>query len=285
LLSLTVVTPVLDGAPFVAATIESVLAQAYPQLEYIVMDGGSRDGTREVVERYAGRLRYVRQSDAGQADAIARGFELGSGEVLAFLNADDLYEPGAFAAVVAAFERGADVVYGDARFIDASGTEIGHYPVADFDPATFERTCFLSQPATFFRRSAYDRAGGIDRSLHFAFDYDLWIRLARVARFERIDRTLAAARMHPASKTLGQRRASLEESIGVLRRHFGYVPHPWAYALTSNLFDGKDQFFEPTKPSPLKVAASLAMGLYLNPTRPLHHLRDWASYRGFAHRT
>ncbi len=275
----TVVTPVLDGAAYIAATIESVLAQDYPNLEYFIVDGGSIDGTADIVRAYGDRLHFVCGRDRGQADAINRGFRLGSGSILAFLNADDLYVRDAVTRGVAELARHpeAAVVYGRADLIDENGREIGCYPVEPFEAASLAQRCFIAQPATFIRRDAYDQVGGFDPKLHFAFDYDFWIRLSRLRTFAMIDAVLASARVHARSKTVSKRRSACTETFSVLSRHFGYVPYGWAFALSSAMVPGAGWRAG-------KVGLSLIVGLVSNWRSPSRYVAEWISYRGFAKR-
>jgi len=280
----SVVTPVRNGERFISETIESVLSQGYPHLEYVVVDGGSTDQTLEILDRYRDRITLVRGPDGGQADALNRGFAMARGEILGWLNADDLYAPGAIEAAVGAFagRPTVGVVYGQADHIDDEGRLLDAYPVEPFDPAILARRCFICQPAAFVRRSALAVAGGLDPQLHYALDYDLWIRLSRSSRFVKIDRLLAHSRMHASNKTLGFRREAYEETMDVLRRRFGYVPYEWVYGYTSFLLDRKDQYFETSHRTRFKVLLSLLLGVLRNPLHPLRFVRDWVSHRGFA---
>lgn len=281
---ISVVTPVRNGERFIRQTIESVLAQDYPALEYLIVDGGSTDRTLEIARRFGDRITLISGSDSGQAEALNLGFARARGEILGWLNADDLYTSGALAAVAAAFaERpGVDVIYGNADHIDDEGRVLDPYPVEPFDRRALARRCFICQPAAFVRRSALHAVGALDPTLHYALDYDLWIRLCRTATFAKIDRELAYSRMHPANKTLSSRRAAYEEAMDVLRRNYGYVPYEWVYGYASFLLDGRDQYFEPSRRTRLKVLLSLALGVVRNPLHPLRFIRDWISHRGFA---
>lgn len=275
--AVSIVSPCLNAARFIEATVESVLAQDYGRIEYIIMDGGSTDGTLDVLKRYQDRVTLVSASDGGTADAIQNGFERSSGSILGWLNADDVYLPGAVSAVVRGFETYPDsaVIYGRARWIDESGNSIGPYPVRDFDPSLLARECFLCQPASFFRRDAFDNVGGLDPGLDLTFDYELWIRLARTHHFQRIDGELAFSRMHPANKTLSRRGDVFRESFHVLERHFGYVPFSWIYGYLCYLADGRDQFFEPLRPSVLRYLQSLPAGLMRNRSAMGRYLAEW----------
>lgn len=267
-------------ARYLPEAIESVLGQDYPNIEYIVRDGGSTDGTVALLEQYRDRLRYVSTPDGGTAAAIRAGFAEARGEIFAYLNADDRYLPGAVRAavdVLAAMPEAA-AVYGEGEWIDEAGKSLGLYPTQDFDAARFATECYLCQPAAFFRRTAYEAIGGFDASLKYTYDYDFWIRLSRQFTMARMPgrQCLASSRMHRETKTLGARRAVFEENFQLLQREFGYVPFSWVYSYTCYRADGRDQFFEPLAPSMGKYAASLPVGLRYNWRHPLRYVRDWS---------
>ena len=163
-------------AQHLPATIESVLSQDYPRIEYIVVDGGSTDGSLEILGRYHDRLRWHTGKDKGPSDAAHRGFLEARGEVFAWLNADDIYLPGAVRTGVEylAAHPDIDVVYGEAYWIDDQGAVIRRYPTLPFDPKVLERDCFICQPASFIRASSY-KGCGLDPDVARSFDYDLWI--------------------------------------------------------------------------------------------------------------
>jgi len=279
----TIVTPVLNGARFVGGAVESVLAQSYPGVEYVVVDGGSRDGTLETLQRYGDRVRVLVREGAGQAEALNIGFAEAAGEVLGFLNADDLYLPDAIAAAVDALDAHpeASFVYGEADHIDESGDVLGPYPTEAFAPDALARRCIVCQPAAFFRADAFRQIGGVDPALHYALDYDLWIRLSRVGAPVAFARKIALSRMHPANKTLGSRRAAYEETMKVLKRHYDYVPYDWVVAHANHVADRRDGFFQESRASRLNVLASLAVGLFINSKQWGRYLRDWLAHRRF----
>ncbi len=276
----SIVTPCLNAARFIAQTIESVLAQDYPNVEYLIMDGGSTDETMDVVKRYEGRLRWHSGSDSGTADAINRGFQESNGSILAWLNADDTYLPGAVSAAVERFLLTPDaaVVYGEGVWTDENGDALGRYPTrVPYSPDLFERECGLCQPAAFIRRTAFEAVGQVDTTLQSAFDYDLWIRLSRQWPFVAIPTCLATSRMHEANKSLGNRRQMFQESMAVLRKHYGYIPVSWVYGYLSFLRDGRDQFFKPLRHSAAVYAGSLPAGICYNWRHGWRYLRDWMS--------
>ena len=278
----SVVTPSLNMARFLGETVESVLGQDYPHLDYLVMDGGSTDGTVELLASYGDRLRFVSEPDEGQAHAVNRGFRATDGDVFAFLNADDTYRRGAVSRAVQGFldHPGASVVYGDGMHVDEDGHEIGPYPTLDFDPAILARRCFICQPAAFMARSAVERVGLLDASLRVALDYDLWIRLAKLHRFARVEGVLATSRMHARNKTLAERRVLYREGVELLKRHYGYVPLDWLHGQAQFLLQGADQFFAHSRPGPRSRALALALGVRHNPRRLPRVLTEWATEAG-----
>jgi glycosyltransferase involved in cell wall biosynthesis len=219
----SIVMPVLNGMPWLPAAIASVRGQGRPT-ELIVCDGGSSDGSREWLERNADdRTRLVFERDGGQSEAIARGFSMASGDIWGWLNADDLFLPGALDAAVAAFEahRSAPLVSGQCELIDGGGLVTGRIPMP---PDGSRRTLLrhptnLPQPATLFRADAYRAAGGLDLSLHYAMDVDLWLKLTRLGDGVLIDDVLAQFRIHAAAKTTRGADAMLREELRVRLRH------------------------------------------------------------------
>jgi glycosyltransferase involved in cell wall biosynthesis len=269
----SIVTPCFNAAKFVEETIQSVLAQDYSRIEYIVIDGGSTDGTVDILKRYGQRLRWISEPDRGAADAINRGFAMSRGEIFAYLNADDLYLPGAVSTAVRSFE--ADAVYGGAWWINEAGERLAAYPVRDFDLELLARECFICQPASFVRREAFENVGGMDPELSLTFDYEFWMRLAKTYEIRRIDGILASSRMHRTNKSLGQRAGVFRETFRILRRHYGYVPFQWIYAYLCYRADGRDQFFEPFQPSVLRYLESLPKGLTENPSAMGRYFAEW----------
>jgi glycosyltransferase involved in cell wall biosynthesis len=278
----SVVTPSLNMADYLRHAADSVLSQDYPRLEYLVMDGGSDDGTVELLRSYGDRLRFVSEPDRGQADAINRGFRSTSGEIVAFLNADDTYLPGAVSRAVRGFfdNPEAAVVYGDGLHVNEDGEPVERYPTLDFDPDAFMRGSYICQPAALISRSALERVGLLDDRLQVAIDYDLWIRLSRLYPFARVDELLATSRMHAKAKTTAIRRTAYREGIALVKRHFGYVPLDWLDGYAQFLVEGKDQFFVRSRPGPRSRALALAMGLRHNPLQARRFWREWATDAG-----
>ena len=208
---ITVVTPSFNQAAFLEDTILSVLTQDYNNVQYIVMDGGSNDGSLEIIRRYADRISHWQSApDGGQAAAIAEGFTIASGEILCWLNSDDILLPGALSKVAAFFRRypECEVVSGGAVLIDERSMVCNSLasPYTLGVPATYSRLRFYGQEGvyqqgTFWRKSAYDAVGGLDTRLQFIMDLDLFARLAKRRPFCRLPDLLACFRLHRNSKT------------------------------------------------------------------------------------
>jgi glycosyltransferase involved in cell wall biosynthesis len=223
---ITIVTPSFNQGRYIEATLLSVLQQDYPNLEYIVIDGGSTDGSVDIIRRYADRLAYwVSEPDGGQSAAIASGFERATGDILAWLNSDDLYLPGALRVVADAFaaDPRADFVYGTRRVIDSEGKECRRYsPPTLLHRYYFSFGQWIPQECAFWRRALYDRVGGLDRGKGFSLDFSLFVRMWSQGKFKRIDSELGAFRIHDASKT--SRLADLREREGEAIRLDNGIP-------------------------------------------------------------
>lgn len=218
----TIVTPSLNQGEFIEDTIRSVLEQDYPRIEYLVLDGGSTDGTLDLLKRYEGRFAWVSEKDDGQSDAIDRGFLRGRGDILAWLNADDVYTPGAVSMAVEAFlvHPSAALVYGHADFIDRTGNLIGPHAQSPWDlDRLINRADDIPQPATFFRREAYAAVGGLDHGLRYCMDYDLWIRLGLRYQVRQIPTVLARMRLYPGTKTASGGLERVGEIQTMIARH------------------------------------------------------------------
>ncbi len=271
---------------FLDEAIRSVLAQDYARIEYIVLDGGSTDGSADILDRYRGVIEVIVAPDDGPADCIQKGFGRASGEILAWLSADDVLLPNAVREAVEALARNPSAagVYGDAQWISGSGATIGAYPTGDFAANRLERECFICQPACFFRTSTFQSAGGMDVGLRYTFDWDLWIRMSRVAPFVHVTGQWARSRMHATNISLGQKGRVLDESIALLRRHARYVPVHWVYGWLSYADEPSDQFFQVPRRSPARYLRALYTGARWNSGQMARYAGEW--FQGLrAHRS
>jgi glycosyltransferase involved in cell wall biosynthesis len=219
----SIITPSLNHARFIEATISSVLAQDYPRIEYIVADGGSTDGTLEILRRYQDRLTWFSEPDRGQSDAINKGFRRAHGKILAWLNSDDTYLPGAVTAAVNHLTRHPDcaMVYGEGYLIDEADRVKGRFPATEpFDLWTLVYvTDFILQQTTFFRRDTLEAVGYLDETLNWAMDWDLFIQIGKRFRIDYLPQYLASLREYQAAKTASGGIPRLRELARVMRRH------------------------------------------------------------------
>ena len=202
-MKISIITPSFNQARYLETTIQSVLAQDYPSIEYIVIDGGSSDGSVEIIKKYENHFAYwVSEKDKGQADAINKGLARAKGDILAWLNSDDYYLPNAISNAVKVFEGipGLVMAYGDMLAVNEQGQTINNLKYKQL--SLEDLLCFqiIGQPAVFFRRDAFEKAGGLDSTFHFLLDHHLWIRLAQQGKILHVPQTWAAARYHAEAK-------------------------------------------------------------------------------------
>lgn len=197
----SIVTPSFNQAEYLERTIESVLTQDV-ELEYIIMDGGSTDGSLDILKEYESRAQILIGKDKGQADAIAKGFSAATGDILAWLNSDDMYLPGTLAKVVSAFDSGVEFMYGHVLIVDSRDKVLRRrvaLPVG-FDDLYYGMYV-IPQEATFFSQRLYRECGGINPAYTYAMDYDLWLRMARIEPPRLLDDYLACFRFHELQKS------------------------------------------------------------------------------------
>ena len=203
----SIVTPSYNQSAFLEETILSVLQQEDVDIEHIIIDGGSTDGSLDIIKKYAGRLAWwVSERDSGQADAINKGLRRATGEYIAWLNSDDLYMPGAVAQADAALGSNPEVgfVFGDAITIDTQGRKLNDLTFGDWGLEELMAFRIICQPAVFMRRSVLEKTDYLDTTYHYMLDHQLWLRLARIAPIQHIPSTWAAARHHPDAKNVAQ---------------------------------------------------------------------------------
>ena len=235
----SIVTPSDNQGRFIRATIESVLSQDYPNLEYLILDGGSTDETEAVVREYASRVLWISEADRGQAHAINKGFRRAKGEIVAWLNSDDVMLPGAVPRAVRALEAHpqAGAVYGEGYRMDREGRITGRFPATE--PFNLWKLVHLSdyilQQTVFFRRRVLEETGFLDESLHYSMDWDLLIRIGKRYRLEYIPEYMGCLREYPEAKTFSGGAERVRELGRMLRRHTGlrYPPGYIAYGLDS----------------------------------------------------
>jgi glycosyltransferase involved in cell wall biosynthesis len=244
----SIVTPSYNQGVFLAQTIESVISQEGSfAIDYIIMDGNSTDDSVAIIKRYQKLLesgewpvkclgisfRWSSQRDNGQADAIKTGFLQAQGTIMAWINSDDFYMPGAFQAVCDVFQANQDVslLYGDADYCDVHGDYIGRYPAAAFNIKRLAYFNFIPQPSTFFRKEAYEAVGGMDDSLRFVMDFDLACRICKQFNCHYLPRQLSCYRLHDAAKTVREEGLfdNHDEALKVVMKHFDWAPFNLVY--------------------------------------------------------
>lgn len=219
----SIVTPSYNQGKFIEETILSVKKQTYQQIEHIVIDGGSTDGTVDILKKYSDSIIWISEPDKGQSDAINKGWRMSKGEILAYLNSDDTYTPSAVETAVHHLLANPDVamVYGDGDFIDEFGEITQHYKARDWDLKRMLCSyTHVPQPTVFFRRDMLDSVGYLDENLHLAMDLDYWIRICSKFRSRRIAQTLAYMRLHPEAKFVSRYHEALNEYLHILKKFY-----------------------------------------------------------------
>jgi glycosyltransferase involved in cell wall biosynthesis len=230
-MKLSVITPSLNQARYLGDCLDSVraaAAQAAPhEIEQIVIDGGSNDGTVELL-RAREDIRWVSEKDLGQSHAINKGLAMATGDILAYLCADDLYEPGAVREILRAFAENpdADLVYADFYFLEGDSGRKRRKSAASFRPGKLRQRNPLGQPAVWWRRRIYEKFGGFDESLHFCMDHEYWLRLGTHVHWHYLPEPLAVSRLHADAKTSRQLPAMWRETARMLTRD-GWRLKPW----------------------------------------------------------
>jgi glycosyltransferase involved in cell wall biosynthesis len=234
----SIITPSFNQGRFLEQTMRSVLEQDYPRIEYIIIDGGSSDNSVAIIEKYGTKLSYwISERDKGQTDALNKGFSKAHGDILAWVNSDDAYTPGAVSSAVAYLQEHPEIgmVYGDLDFIDENERVIGRFNAAQTDLARLRRGfVHIPQPAAFFRAEHWRKVAPLDPSFYFAMDYDLWVRLAKVTQLKYLPGApWAKFRLHSDAKTVSADDRCWPEMLRVHYRDGGsqFAPIVFKYYL------------------------------------------------------
>ena len=217
----SIVTPSYNQARFLPETLRSLREQDYPNIEHIVIDGGSTDGTLELLNAAPG-IRWVSESDRGQVDALNKGFAMATGEILAWLNSDDVMNPDTVRVAVEVLQRtGADLVYGDVEIVDEAGRPLRTSHGIPFDlRVLLYGINYIGQQTVFFRRALLPKAGPLREEFHNGFDYELWLRFSQHGRFVYEPRLRAKIRVHPAAKSVANPATGRADTVRIVREYW-----------------------------------------------------------------
>jgi glycosyltransferase involved in cell wall biosynthesis len=241
----SIITPSFNQGIFIEETILSVLSQDYPNIDYIIIDGGSTDNTLEILRKYDSKLKWISEPDRGQADAVNKGLCMAKGEIIGWLNSDDTYNPGAVSKAVEHFSVNPEIImlYGEAHFIDKGGNIIGKYPTEQFSLSRLADTCFICQPTVFMRAEVLKEIGMLDTNLHTCIDYDYWIRISRYYPIKKItymrEEYLANSRMYNENKTISMRKKVYKEAMRIQKKYFGKYSKMWILGYINEIILGK----------------------------------------------
>jgi len=239
----SIVTASYNRGNYIEDTIKSVILQDYPNIEYIVVDGGSTDNTIDILKRYEGRLRWISEKDEGTEDAINKGLNIARGEIFGWLNSDDTYLPGAITKIVIFLNESPEVkmVYGKGYFTDLYGNRIGNYPTEPFNLKRLAISNYICHPAAFVRKDAFREVGGYSLNLRHATDHDLWIRIAQRYKVAYLPELLATFRIHEYSKSIFEESIlkGYRESLQLVMKYFNWAPASRVFTYCYHLIKSK----------------------------------------------
>jgi glycosyltransferase involved in cell wall biosynthesis len=241
-LKISIITPSYNQAGFIAQALESVQAQQYPDVEHLVLDNQSTDGTKDVLKKYS-HLKVVCEADGGQSDALNKGFKMASGDIIGWLNADDRYLPGSFKAVADFFTANpsCDILYGDYRLINEAGEVLSYRKELGFDlfMLKYLHVLYIPSTTTFFRRRIFEENNLLDISYHYAMDYEFFLRLAlKGYKFCHVSAFLADFRIHQESKSQKQllkQKQEMEQALLHQDSYLSQLEHPRRQVMRTGL--------------------------------------------------
>lgn len=231
-MKITIITPSYNQGQFIERTLLSVANQTGGEIEHVVFDGASTDSTIDILKRSTSLKSWVSEKDKGQTDAVNKGIAATDGDLIGWLNSDDIYYPGTLAFILAFFAANPDidVVYGMADHIDVNDLAFEAYPTEPWNFERLKETCFICQPALFFRRKLVEEHGLLDESLNYCMDYEYWLRLGKAGvRFAYLEKKLAGSRLYAENKTLGAKVKVHREINNMFKKKFGKVPERWLF--------------------------------------------------------
>jgi glycosyltransferase involved in cell wall biosynthesis len=228
----TIITPSFNQGRFIGRTIESVLLQKFDSVEYLIFDGGSSDETLSVLKSYGDSIRWVSEPDKGQAHAVNKGLKSAGGQVIGWLNSDDVYYPGALQTVHDVFVEhpGIEILYSMADHIDENDTMIEPYYTEEWHYDRLKEICYICQPAVFFRKSIVDQFGLLDERLKYCMDYEYWLRIGGQEPFYYLKQKTAGSRFYQETKTLSSAVEVHSEILKMFKTNFENIPDQWIFA-------------------------------------------------------
>jgi glycosyltransferase involved in cell wall biosynthesis len=229
--AITIITPSFNQGKFIRRTIESVASQGIPALEHLVFDAVSKDETISVLQSFNQAVSWTSEPDRGQAHAVNKGLKAARGDIIGWLNSDDIYYPGAVRLVLEFFSQhpDIDILYGKADHIDEHDNCIEPYYNEPWDYERLKEICFICQPAVFFRRCIVERCGLLDEALRYCMDYEYWLRVGRETPLYYLEQKLAGSRLYRETKTLGSAVPVHQEILAMLKKRIGTVPGRWIF--------------------------------------------------------
>jgi len=245
-IKISIVTPSYNQARFIRETIESVVSQDYPNIEYFIIDGGSTDGSVDIIREYAEKYKFIKwvsKKDSGPVEAINKGLKMASGDIVAYINSDDTYFPGAIKEIVEYFYKNKNlkIIYGEGMHIDENGKKIVDYSTRIFDENLLKEWCFICQPSLFMRREVLEKVGPFDERRKTCWDYEYWIRAYKHYYLGYIPVMIATSRLYPECITVNLRQRAIIDSMQIVKKYYGYVPLSWFYTYAGYKISKVDQ--------------------------------------------
>lgn len=284
-MKLTIVTPSYNQGKYIKRTIDSVLSQDIDDMEYIIVDGGSTDDTIDIIKSYGTQIVWKSEKDKGQTDAVNKGIRQATGDIIGWLNSDDIYFPHALKKVMQVFNDNPDVnvVYGNAQHIAEDDSYIEDYYTEPYNYERLKSICYICQPSVFFRKSVVDKYGYLDDTLNYCMDYEYWLRIGKGEEFYYLEEMLAGSRLYNDNKTLGCRRQVHEEMLTMQEKLFKKADFKWIYNLAHVIVDEMGIPREKdgrTNPEFARMLAKVTRKEFLKhyhyiPLRALKQINEW----------